>query len=581
MLKIFNHKLFWLILTFIVIIPSFSFLLKSGYYNMHDDMQMIRQLEMEKCLKDGQIPCRWTPDLGYGYGYPLFNFYPPMPYLVGQIFRTFGFSFVNSVKATAVVQIILSAFFMYLLASSVFGKKGGFLAAVFYTYAPYHALNIYVRGAMNEAWAAVFFPLIFYFSRQLILENKTKFIFGLGASFAGLLLSHNPMALTFTPILFFWCLFWFYTKYKKPISSFFKQEIFIAFKLIISGIVAAGLTAFYTIPVLLESKYVQIDSMFAGYYNFSVHFAGLWQLFISNFWGDGASVWGPNDDMSFMIGYLHWIIPSLILIYLIFSLFKNKHKKIDQNFLLLGLIILLGFFTVFMTHNKSTFIWLLFPTIQKIQFPWRFLNHSAFLFSLSAGGLVLILKQYFSKNIQKIIIFAITIILVIINVSHFTPLKSGPITDEQKFSGKAWINQVTSGIYDYLPKTARIAAQSAAKLFVDEVKPVNTVFLISNGRQGSNWTTFDLNLNQKSQITLSQLAFPEFLVTDNGQKISYQIEPELGRLVINLDQGQHQILVKFINTPVRSISNYISLTTWIVFGLFLFKPLWNKLIYKK
>jgi uncharacterized membrane protein len=177
--KLFQKKYFWFVLSLIFTLPAVWFLFKPGvYWNMHDDMQMVRQLELEKCLNDGQIPCRWTPDLGYGYGYPLFNFYPPMPYLVGQVYRFFGFSFMNSVKATAITQIILSSVFMYLLASSVFGSVGGFIGAVFYTYAPYHALNIYVRGAMNEAWASVFFPLIFYFSRKLILDKKWKNLFG-------------------------------------------------------------------------------------------------------------------------------------------------------------------------------------------------------------------------------------------------------------------------------------------------------------------------------------------------------------------------------------------------------------------
>lgn len=583
MLKIFKHKLFWFILTFIVTIPAFFFLLKPGYYNMHDDMQMIRQLELEKCLQDGQIPCRWTPDLGYGYGYPLFNFYPPMPYIVGQVYRTLGFSFVDSVKATAATQIILSSIFMYILSASIFGPIGGFLASVFYTYVPYHALNIYVRGAMNEAWAAVFFPLIFYFSRRLVLEHKKRFIVGLGASFAGLLLSHNPMALTFTPILFAWVLFWLFTKYQKPFSSFFKKQLPIILKLVLSGILAAGLTAFYTLPVIFETKYVQIDSMFSGYYNFSVHFATLYELFIRNFWGDGASVWGPNDDMSFSIGYLHWIIPVLILLFIIFWIFKNKKhiKKIDYRFWLLGLTILMGFGTVFMTHNKSTFIWLLLPTIQKIQFPWRFLNLSAFLLSFSVGGLVLILKAFLSKKIQIIICSLVAIFVFSINIYQFTPIHHGPITDAQKFSGLAWINQVTSGIYDYLPKTARIAAQGPAKDFVDEVNPSNTTFSITNSKKGSDWMLFDLNLSQNAKVTLAQLYFPNFEIIDNGQSILYQIEPELGRIVVSLDAGNHQLFVKFTDTPIRKISNYLSLISWIFLIVFISKPLWMKLTSKK
>lgn len=583
MQKYFNHKFFWPILTILLTLPAIFFLLRPNiYYNMHDDMQMIRQLEMEKCLKDGQIPCRWTPDLGYGYGYPLFNFYPPMPYIVGQLYRSLGFSFTASIKATAATQIILSSLFMYLLVTSIFGPLGGFLSSLFYTYAPYHALNIFVRGAMNEAWAAVFFPLIFYFSRNLVLDKKIKSLVGLSISFAGLLLSHNPMALTFTPILFVWVLFWFFSEYKSQFWLFLKNKLEIIIKLLISGILAIALAAFYTFPVLLETKLVKIDTMFQGYYHFSVHFAGLYQLFISNFWGDGASVWGPNDDMSFMIGYLHWIIPTIILIYILFLfIIKNKKKtnNLDSKYLLLTITILLGFTTVFMTHNKSTFLWLMLPIIQKIQFPWRFLNHSVFLFSFSSGGLILILEKIFPKK-KKLFVYVLAIAVILLNISYFTPIQSGSITDEQKFSGKAWVNQVTSGIYDYLPKTAQIAPQGPAKDFVDEVEP-ESFYIVSNGKKGSDWMFFDLHLSRDSKVTLAQLAFPKFEITDNDNIIKPEIEPHLGRLVISLPTGDHRIMVKFVDTPIRTISNYVSLISWLLLILFFTKPLWRQLIYKK
>jgi len=283
-----------------------------------------------------------------------------------------------------------------------------------------------------------------------------------------------------------------------------------------------------------------------------------------------------------MVGYLHWIVPAIILGFIAFTIIKSrkKLKKIDSKYWLLILTTLMALFTVFMAHNKSTFIWLLFPTIQKIQFPWRFLNHSAFLFSFSAAGTVLILDKFFSKK-SSFIAIGLAVLLIIINVSHFTPIHYGPITDEQKFSGKAWVNQVTSGIYDYLPTTARIAAQGPAKDFVDEVSPSETTYSVTNGQKGSDWSLFDLNLNQDSTVTLAQLAFPEFVVTDNGTKIDYQIEPELGRIVVDLPAGNHQLFVKFTNTPIRTISNFISLFAWLIFGIFLLNPLWKKLTFKK
>jgi hypothetical protein len=579
MSKFFNKKVFLFLIVIFGALPTFFALLKPGYYNMHDDMQMIRQLEMEKCIKDGQIPCRWTPDLGFGYGYPLFNFYPPMPYIVGQVFRTFGFSFLTSVKLASVTQIILSAIFMYILAASIFGPIGGVISSFFYTYAPYHALNVYVRGAMNEAWAAVFFPLIFYFSRNLIVDKKWKNVFGLSLSYAGLLLSHNPMVLTFTPIFFVWCLYWLISENKKNFFAKLKKQIPLIAKFIFSGVFALCLTAFFTIPVLKETKYTHIDTMFQGYYSYEVHFTTIKQLFFSNFWSDGPSVWGPEDGMSFMIGFLHWIIPTLIIF--ISGYIFLKKKKIDKKIIISILLALLGFGAAFMTHNKSTFIWEIFSPIQKIQFPWRFLNHVTFLLSLSVGVFPFLLKKLLPKKIQIPSLVIIIAILIGINVSHFFPIHSGPLTDQEKFTGKAWEYQVTSGIYDYLPITASIAPEGPAKPYVDNISPDDAFVKINGQKTGSDWMYFNLSLNKNARVTLSELAFPDFVITDNGKIIDYTIENKLGRMVIILPSGEHQIFVKFTNTPIRTVSNYISLIAWVIVLVFFTKPLWSKLTLKK
>ena len=574
-----GKKIIYPLILFLAIIPAFVALLKPGYYNMHDDMQMIRQLELEKCLKDGQIPCRWSPDLGFEYGYPLFNFYPPMPYIVGQVYRTLGFSFMNSVKLSAVTQIVLSTFFMYLLAKTIFGPLGGLLSAIFYTYVPYHALNIYVRGAYNEAWAAVFFPLIFYFSYQLIKTTRTKNIIGLALSFAGLFLSHNPMVLTFLPILMAWSLYWLIIDKKISLSKKILKQLPLFLKFLFAGIISISLTAFFTLPVIFESQLTQIKSMFEGYYSWSVHFASISQLFFSNFWSDGPSVWGPNDGMSFMVGYLHWILPTIIILFSIFIFIKKR--KIDLPIITSIFLVITGFFTIFMVHNKSTFIWQIFTPIQKIQFPWRFLNHTAFLLSLSVGVIPIIINKYFRYKIALISTIILAIFLFVLNIQYFHPITSGPLTDQQKFSGKAWTNQITSGIYDYLPKTAGTAAKSAATPYVDQVEPPTASINLSGQKHGTDWMFFNIFLNQNAKITISQLAFPNFQITDKGQKKHYQIEPELGRMVINLNAGDHQIFVKLKNTPIRTISNYISLTAWICLAFYFLSPLWKKLVFKK
>jgi hypothetical protein len=541
------------------------FMFKAGfYYNMQDDMQLIRQIEFESCLKDGQIPCRWTPRLGYGYGYPEFNFYPPFPYIVGQIIRTFKFSYLETVKYGAIAQFIAAALAMYLLGSSIFGPLGGLITSVFFTFAPYHALNIYVRGAYNEAWASVFFPLIFYFSRLLILKYHPKNLILLSLSICGLLLSHNPMAMLFFPAVFLWCLYWILTTSQK------KYLLLSLFRLSLSAVIGLLLSAFFTLPLLFETKYVQVETMFKNYFDFRAHFVNIRQLFISNFWSDGPSVWQEADGMSFMVGYLHWIIPLLIVLF--FGYLIIKRQKLPKLLLLCTGMTIFSLFYIFLTHEKSTFIWLILKPIQKIQFPWRFLNPALFLLSLSVG----ILPRLFPQKIKYIII-PLLISVLIINFSHFYPVTYGRLSEKDKFSGQSWTNQITSGIYDYLPKTAGRAAQKAATEYIDGVEPSTSSYTLSGQRHGTNWLFFNISLNSQPQIIISQLYFPGFKIFDYGKEIPFTVEPEFGRMVVVLSPGQHQLYVKLFNTPVRTFSNIISLIAWLIVITYLFFLKWKYL----
>lgn len=550
--------IFFILLT----IPAFWFLLTPNYYNMHDDLHPIRQLELEKCLLDGQIPCRWVPDMGYGYGYPLFNYYPPLPYLIGQIFRFAGFSFLWSVKLTAVLQIICSGLAMFLLAKVFFGPVGGLLSGLLYVYAPYHAVNIFVRGAMNEAWAAVFFPLIFYFIYQLSQKYKLSSLILLSLSLTGLLLSHNPMTLIFTPFIIFWSIFCLFFKRLKTI-------IYIL-SLLLSAIFCLCLSAFFTIPSLLETSLVNINAMFSGYYSYFVHFTSLRQLFISNFWSDGPSTWGTNDQMSFAIGYLQWLIPIISIGYISIRFLKKKSLKARHYVVLTTFIF--AILTTFLTHERSNFIWQIFTPIQKIQFPWRFLNLSAFFFSLSAGGIYLVLKKIKSTRIITLLSIITVFSLISLNWRFFIPVHYGPITDQQKFDG-SWKNFTTGSIQDYLPTTVITQPDKPPIGLIDDVFPTGSTFV--NQKHGTDWLSFSSQSTQLSRITLGQFYFPKFTLYIDQKEKPITID-KLGRIVFELLPGQHQVYLKLISTPIRTISNLVSFIAWLTI-LFLFvAKLWTK-----
>ncbi len=65
-------------------------LLNPGLFEIHDDQQIARLYLFDKALMTGQFPVRWVDGLGFGYGYPLFVFYPPLVYAIGEVVHLIG-----------------------------------------------------------------------------------------------------------------------------------------------------------------------------------------------------------------------------------------------------------------------------------------------------------------------------------------------------------------------------------------------------------------------------------------------------------------------------------------------------------
>lgn len=337
-----SKLLFFVFLVIFLTFFSFKSLLKPGYFPMHDDMQPIRVLEMDKCFKDGQIPCRWVPDLGYGYGYPLYIYYSPLAYYLMEGFHLLGFSILNSIKIEFILSFIFSGLAMFLLGKSLWGNLGGLISAIFYVYAPYRATDVYSRGAVGEFTALVFLPLILWAILEFIRQKKTKYLIFLGLSYGGLLLTHNITSLIFTPIAAFWGIFllWYYHKWK------------LLPKLFLGAVLGVCLAGFFILPAVFEKNLAHVESMIAGYFNYLAHFVSIRQLFFSTHWGYGSSEFGPNDDFTFAIGIFHWLFA---LIALIIGLGKARKEKF--SFLVLVFLIAVGLFSAFLAHQRSTFIW--------------------------------------------------------------------------------------------------------------------------------------------------------------------------------------------------------------------------------
>jgi len=535
------------LLVFLVIILtffSFKSLVRPGYFPMHDDMQPIRVLEMDKCFKDGQIPCRWVPDLGYGYGYPLYIYYSPLAYYLMEIFHLIGFSILNSIKIEFILSFIFSGLAMFLLGKSLWGDFGGLVSAIFYVYAPYRATDVYSRGAVGEFTALIFLPLIFWAILEFVRKRKTKYLIFLGLSYGGLLLTHNITSLIFTPVAVLWGLFllWHYQKWK------------LLPKLVLGAVLGICFAGFFILPAVFEKNLAHVESMLSGYFNYLAHFVSIRQLFFSTHWGYGSSEFGPNDDFTFAIGILHWLFA---LITLIIGLGRVRKKKF--SFLVLVFLGGIGLFSAFMAHQRSVFIWNKIALLAYLQFPWRFLIIVIFAFSAMAGAVVSYLKKY------RFLVGVLMILgVVMLNVNYFRPADWFGITDQDKLSGEEWQKQITASIFDYLPVFAKAPPPGKAP---EEPEIIDGEAEILSYEKGTDWQKGKIKVvSEQAKIRLPLFYFPNFELKINGKNNQIDYQNDLGLITFEAGEGEHDFYVKLKRTPIRMIGDLLTLSSLLFIG---------------
>lgn len=535
------------LLLLVLLVPSSWRMLKQGIFSMHD-LHIFRLFEFEKCLRDLQIPCRWSPDVTFEYGQPLFNFYGQLPYLFGEVFRLINFSLLDSLKLVFISSLVLSAISMFILSKSLWKNNlAALVSALIYTYAPYRAVDIYVRGALPESMAFIFFPLIIYFFNKFLEKRKILDLLFFSLSFSLLVLTHNLSALMFIFFLIPWGIYYLH-----------KQKAWkLTLKFIPAAIIIFGLTSFYLLPVIFENKFVSLESTNQGYFDFHNHFTTLNQLLISRYWDYGGSSWGNDDRVSLSIGHVQWIIPLAIFLFLGF---KKQIRKYSNFFALF----IISWFLLWLTHNKSTPLWEIFLPLKFIQFPWRFLGLAVFSFALSTGIIIGLLKGWWSKFLVSSAIIAS---LLALNIPFFFEDLWFYINDKEQFSGARYEQLISSSAYDYYPKYG--SQRPVAKA------PEDPIFIGGEGEgklieKRSNLSVYKLQIaSASSEISFPIVYFPGWRGYIDDYELDIYPQGDFGLITTKLPMGENTVKLKFTNTQIRSIGNGITIISVLVLSLLL------------
>lgn len=529
-----NKILFLLLAILFSIISSYS-LFHSGLLPTHDgEYHVIRFFEFDKVLRDGNLYPRWAPDLNNGFGIPLFNYVYPLPNYTASFFHFLGFSFIDSFKLTLLFAVIFSAIFMYLWSRQFWGDLGGLASSVFYTFSPYHFLDIYIRGSVGEVWAIAFFPAFLWAITKFVKERNYKYFVLSSIFISFIIFSHNILAFMFFFVGFSYAIFLFFNSRKKSLSS---SSILSILSIFVLGV---GIASVFWFPAILERNYVRGLEV----YDYSRNFPEFYQLIFPS-WGSGFSSGSLQDQLSFQIGVAN-LLAVLAGIILVFKKLKGIKRK---NILIFFLI---WFLIVFLLMLKvSVRIWEIFPFMNYFQFPWRFLSLEILFASFMAGGLVSLPKSKFI--VPFTIILSITLGFGYTNVAYYLERSDNYYTTRPNF-----INSTNSPGNSFNTIWIKNAEKKEDKLVFTKGRGS-----ISAKTRKTTYYSFSVNAKEKGELMVSTAYFPGWTVYIDG-KVQKSTITEEGLFSFPVTSGRHEIQIKFEDSAIRKIATAISLISIIV-----------------
>lgn len=558
-------NLFYVVFVVGLTVPVIYPLLMPGFYPIHDNQQVARLYELDIALRSGQFPVRWVKNLGFGYGYPLFNFYPPFLYYLAELFHLFSISYLWSIKLVFILSFVLAALLMYVLAKDFLSKWGAILAAVFYLYLPYRAVDSYVRGALAELLALAWLPGLLWAAGRIFYLKKISFknVFYLALFIFLLMTTHNLTMLIFAPFFILWSLLFFLRTKPKKKWPRLKSFIF-------GTILGVAYSCFFWLPALWEKKHTLVDKiLLKNLYDYRQHFVYLDQLWASPF-GYGGSLPGRIFDdisgLSFEIGKIHIIAVFLVLIIGFYKLFKRKN--IRKKLVLFWSFALL-LFSIFMSISISRPIWDLAKPIQYIQFPWRFLGIIGLFISFISGFIIAICH----KKI-KIVCFALLIALVVLtNKNYFQPIRlDKSLKDENYINEEALKWEISRSSFEYLPAGIALQETKGGLEFKPPIEKNNiakTSLTLVEGDADINIIKDDPHLlifktssNQDILIQANVFSFPGWQLFFNDIRKDFS-ENDIKLITFKVPQGNNLVKLEFKNTLIRRLANYISFSSFV------------------
>lgn len=503
-----------------------------------DGIQHIcRIIGTEQTLADKQFLPMIMSNLCNNFGYSWNIFYSPLTAYMSVMFRIFNFSYVNCLKLCMFVIVLLSGLTMYKLTLRITkNKKLATLASIIYILAPYRITDMYIRTALAELASFIFIPIVFEGLYIIVNEEKKSYKLALGA--AGLILTHQVIAM-YTAIICFAYLIVFFKKLKSK-TVLKNIGVNLLFCILMTSFYWVGLLQHYfstSYEVFVPGRMEREEVLIFYKAKFS-------QLFITN----------SEQTMIYAIGLLSVI--GLVLTPIAYKKVPEEYKKTYMFFLITG-VILIGMTLSIFPFEKLP------QALTMLQFTFRLFTFTSFFFAfVVATNFAILIKNF--KTLDIVVLLTISILLL---VPYKSKLDFNLKDNEERLINGVRITENTGRVHagmasmEYLPTKAFKNLKYIANRKDEVIVLDNDEAVISDyTKQASNMNCKISNINKETTIELPYIYYLGYRVYANGQEITYT-ESDNGFIQINIAKDS-QIKVKYLGTNEMLISYAVSIISF-------------------
>mgnify|MGYP000380343189 CR=1 FL=1 len=546
----------WVVAALIALLAAWPLLARPSLPDSVDStVHIFRTQIVLDAWRAGVLYPRWAPDLYYGFGYPVFNYYAPLTYHLGALFALPSGDAVLGVKAVLALAAAAGALGMYGLGRALWGGRGGVVSAAAFALAPYVLfIDPLERGAAPETFSIGWAPVVFWAFARLRRAPTARALVLAALALAALLLAHNLLPAVFLGLLIVWLL--------ADLAAHRAWDRAHLAPWLLALALGAGLTAFFWLPAVVERGAVQYQTLTgSALFDYRHYFARADELLAPALWFDLGAL---RTRFHYNVGVAQW---ALAVLGAASALRARPGRATLLVFTAAGLALL------YLMTPASLWLWEAAPILPFLQFPTRLLGPAALALAVLAGAAVRWLPEGAGGRLPGAFGLAAFAALYAAAVPLLNPPPwpdYGPVSAarilETELSGR--LVGTTAGV-EFLPVGVQQRPQPQPALVeslragapdrVDRaaLPPGASVLLVG---QGPLHSAYQAASPGPFRLRLFTFYFPGWSASVDGRRVAVDVARPEGWLVIPVPAGEHEVRVQFEETPVRVLA-------WVLSGL--------------